>query len=124
MGAPAEILNVTLVAGLWPVPDAMKLVVNEPAASAVPLIVPVSGLSESPAGKLVCSATHHAPAGRFSASLSAIVAKKLLPTLPSKTCPSKISGQRAFGSVILRVCVIVAPLRCLVLPLVIVIFTE
>ena len=90
IGAPAEIVKLTLVGALLPAPfDAVMVAVEEPRPLGMPLITPVDELIDMPAGNPVAV---HEIAGRSRASSMARVAEKGSPTLPLSVCPAVMSG--------------------------------
>ena len=96
MGAPSEIvkaINVPASPIFTPSSPnlfaAVKRAVNEPFVVGVPDMAPVVALIAIPAGNPVAT---HDVAGRFSASVSAIVPEKTSPTLPVKLCPEVMIG--------------------------------
>ena len=90
IGAPAEIVTLTLVGALLPAPfDAVMVAVKEPMPLSVPLITPVDTLIDMPVGNPVAV---HEIAGRSRASSMARVAERGSPTLPLSVCPAVMRG--------------------------------
>ncbi len=90
IGAPAEIVTLTLVGALLPAPfDAVMVAVEEPMPLGVPLITPVDELIDMPVGNPVAV---HEIAGRSRASSMARVAERGSPTLPLSVCPAVMRG--------------------------------